>query len=86
MQALLLAEPAGERAPEAQALQELPFRNVLMGHLSPDIDDGDGDDGNGDDDDGDGDGDDDDGDGDGDDCFEAHSKSPTDPASEKGLS
>ena len=33
-QALLLVEPAGERAPGAQAMHDLPFRYVLMGHLS----------------------------------------------------
>ena len=33
-QAQLLVEPAGERAPGAQAMHDLPFRYVSMGHLS----------------------------------------------------
>ncbi len=32
LHALMLEEPAGEVAPEGQALQELPFRYVLMAH------------------------------------------------------
>ena len=34
LQALLTVEPAGEVAPEGQAMHELPFRYVLKGHLS----------------------------------------------------